>query len=240
MDWGLLLEAEGEAIGSIIGLAIGVVVSLYKIREIKSGWSKRPRLRSTLKTDLELLKMLKSDPRNKDILQAHINATIDRIYRRPVPQGGSKRLEVHSWSDFIFGICFFLGFSLWTGYLLKGGFNWWVIITGFFAFAGLGGLASAFEEHEPTKPKEDAKEIMEMADTKEIKTKQTMESKLVAYTIHKGSYNKLGEAFQRLSQWISKNGFEIIGHPTDIYYNDPNTSPEEELLTEVQIPIKRK
>ena len=82
-------------------------------------------------------------------------------------------------------------------------------------------------------------EIVAMAKTKAIKTKTT-KPMLVAYTVHKGSYSQLGEGFKKIAKWSYENGYEIVGPPSSTYYSEAGAVPEDELITEVQIPIKRK
>ncbi|RJS77639.1 hypothetical protein CW713_10060 [Methanophagales archaeon] len=50
----------------------------------------------------------------------------------------------------------------------------------------------------------------------------------MVYAVHRGSYQKLGEVFGRLAQWIEENGYEIVGPSITVCYNDPRTTPEEE------------
>jgi len=82
-------------------------------------------------------------------------------------------------------------------------------------------------------------EILVMAKTKEIKTEVT-KPQLVAYTIHKGSYSKLGEVFKKVAKWANENGYEVAGPPTTTYYSEAGSVPEDELITKIQIPIRRK
>lgn len=63
-----------------------------------------------------------------------------------------------------------------------------------------------------------------------VKTTKPLE---VAFAVHKGSYQKLGAVFEKLVQWIEENGYEIVGHSVTVCYNDPHTTPEEELVSEV-------
>jgi len=41
-------------------------------------------------------------------------------------------------------------------------------------------------------------------------------------------------------EYIMKNGYEIFGSPMEIYLNDPGEVSEDELLTEVQFPVRKK
>lgn len=58
--------------------------------------------------------------------------------------------------------------------------------------------------------------------------------------IHKGSYNKLFEVYSKIysDENISKYGI-ILGNPAiEIYRNSPMDTKEEDLITEIFIPIK--
>lgn len=131
MNWELLLKT--------LGIIVGVVASLYKLRRIA------PKSRSVLRTDLEILKLLEPSDPNYPILKSHIDVKISNIYHH-IPLEVSKRFKVYNWYTFIFGIIMFLGFSIWTVYLVKDGFSWWALLTGSFAFAGVGNILGAFTE----------------------------------------------------------------------------------------------
>ncbi|MCK4731981.1 MAG: hypothetical protein KAT65_05925 [Methanophagales archaeon] len=47
-------------------------------------------------------------------------------------------------------------------------------------------------------------EIVKLAEIGEVKLKTT-EPQEVAFAVHKGSYQKLGEVFGKLVQWIEEN-----------------------------------
>ena len=57
--------------------------------------------------------------------------------------------------------------------------------------------------------------------------------------LHTGSYSEVGSGYTRIHEYILKNGYEIIGPSREIYLNDPNKVDEAELLTEIQIPVRR-
>lgn len=59
----------------------------------------------------------------------------------------------------------------------------------------------------------------------------------VAFALHKGPYETIDETYDRLGTWATSEGKRIVGPPREIYYSDPNTTPAEEYLTEVQFPI---
>lgn len=62
----------------------------------------------------------------------------------------------------------------------------------------------------------------------------------VLYTIHKGPYREVGPSYTTLYQYAKEKGYIPIGCPIEIYLNDPAKVRESELLTEIQLPIKKK
>lgn len=63
---------------------------------------------------------------------------------------------------------------------------------------------------------------------------------LVLSTIYKGPYSECGTALGALAQYAYKNGYEIVGPPTETYLSDPNETPEKDLVTEVWFPVIKK
>lgn len=63
---------------------------------------------------------------------------------------------------------------------------------------------------------------------------------LVLSTIYKGPYSECGIALGALAQYAYKNGYEIVGPPTETYLSDPNETPEKDLVTEVWFPVIKK
>ncbi|MDD2890964.1 MAG: GyrI-like domain-containing protein [bacterium] len=61
----------------------------------------------------------------------------------------------------------------------------------------------------------------------------------VAFLVHKGAYNKVGPAWGGLYKWIFKNGYKPDGPGREFYLNSPQEVPEDSLLTEIQIPVKK-
>lgn len=70
-----------------------------------------------------------------------------------------------------------------------------------------------------------------------VKTTKPQE---VAFAVHKGSYQELGEVFEKLAQWIEENGYEIVSHSVTVCYNDPHTTPEEEWISECLFPVRKR
>jgi len=63
---------------------------------------------------------------------------------------------------------------------------------------------------------------------------------LVAVTYHKGPYDDVGKTYERLFSWVMKSGYEISGPPRELYWSDPETTPQDKLVSELQIPVKTK
>jgi effector-binding domain-containing protein len=82
-------------------------------------------------------------------------------------------------------------------------------------------------------------EILRLVKTKETKLKIT-QPRLVAYTVHKGPYSQLGEVFKKVAEWAITNGYQISGAPSTVYYNEAGSVPDDELITEIQIPVRKK
>ena len=70
---------------------------------------------------------------------------------------------------------------------------------------------------------------------------QIIDGGLYAMTTHQGSYNNLSQTYAALcGQWAPQNGYEIRSMPSlEIYLNSPEDTPEDELLTDVHIPIEK-
>jgi len=62
----------------------------------------------------------------------------------------------------------------------------------------------------------------------------------VAATVHKGPYSELSKVYQDLVPWIMENGYEIAGPAEEVYMNDPQSVPKEEILTEVRFVVRKK
>jgi len=59
-------------------------------------------------------------------------------------------------------------------------------------------------------------------------------------TIHKGPYREVGPSYTALFQCAREKGYIPVGCPMEIYLNDPAKVPQSELLTEVQLSVKKK
>lgn len=108
-----------------------VATAIYKFRD------KRPLRRATLKTDLELLKTARDQNLDCEEFQAYVQTELSHLY---------KRTTETQWSTVVLGSVFSLAFGGWTAYLVKDGFSWWALATGFFAFVGLSIVTSGLED----------------------------------------------------------------------------------------------
>jgi len=59
-----------------------------------------------------------------------------------------------------------------------------------------------------------------------------------ASTLHVGPYSDIESAYLALMEWMNTNGFEPTGTTHEFYLNDPGTTPQDELQTEIFMPIK--
>jgi effector-binding domain-containing protein len=66
---------------------------------------------------------------------------------------------------------------------------------------------------------------------------RTLPGGKVLSLIHKGSYSGLHEAWSRIGAYAEEREFVLTGTHREVYLNDPDTVSEEELLTELQIPV---
>lgn len=64
-----------------------------------------------------------------------------------------------------------------------------------------------------------------------------LEGGSMATTVHHGPYNQIAPAYHTLTGWISEHGHDVAGPPREIYLNDPQMVPAEDLLTRVEFPI---
>jgi effector-binding domain-containing protein len=66
---------------------------------------------------------------------------------------------------------------------------------------------------------------------------RTLPGGKVLSLIHKGPYSKLHEAWSRIGAYAEEREFVSSGPQREVYLTDPNVVSEEELLTELQIPV---
>jgi effector-binding domain-containing protein len=59
-----------------------------------------------------------------------------------------------------------------------------------------------------------------------------------AVTLHVGPYEQLRAAYDALGQWMKAHNYEPIGVAYEMYLNDPQAVPPQELQTKVVFPLK--
>lgn len=60
----------------------------------------------------------------------------------------------------------------------------------------------------------------------------------VAFTTHRGSYDDVGVAQHAVLAWIHEAGHELAGAPREVYVDDPEATPEDDVRTELVVPIR--
>jgi effector-binding domain-containing protein len=60
----------------------------------------------------------------------------------------------------------------------------------------------------------------------------------VASCIHMGPYEEMKPTYDALTEWVQNNGYEPTGVTIEYYYNDPHEVAPEEIMTEIQFPLK--
>lgn len=68
----------------------------------------------------------------------------------------------------------------------------------------------------------------------------TIDGGRYACCIHKGAYQNLSETYVAImGKWLPDSNEELSNHPPlEVYLNSPSETPEDELLTELRIPLK--
>jgi DNA gyrase inhibitor GyrI len=66
----------------------------------------------------------------------------------------------------------------------------------------------------------------------------TLPARRVAYAYHRGSYTGETEAHERLRTWMAQQGLLPAGPPRVIWFHDPEVTVEDDLVTEIQVPLQ--
>jgi len=63
----------------------------------------------------------------------------------------------------------------------------------------------------------------------------------IAVYLHVGPYDKVGDAYAKIFEFIGKNGYKAAGPPMEKYLDmDPMAVKPEELRTEINVPVEKK
>ncbi len=72
----------------------------------------------------------------------------------------------------------------------------------------------------------------------ELRMTKTYGGKAVE-AMHKGAYSKIEKTYEDMMRYVRENSLEMTGDYYEWYLNDPDETPEDELLTRVVFPIKK-
>jgi len=67
--------------------------------------------------------------------------------------------------------------------------------------------------------------------------KYTLSGGRMVHTVHKGPYDTCEPTYLQVFTWIREQNLTICGPIREVYPNDPQEVPPEEILTEIYIPV---
>lgn len=73
-----------------------------------------------------------------------------------------------------------------------------------------------------------------------VKGTRELPGMLCAKSIHRGPYEELTAAYAGLQAWIEKEGYAVVDAPFEVYLTDYTKLPQEQMVTEVYFPVKKK
>lgn len=137
--------------GTIAAALAGAFLAMDKTKNALISLSNtKPILRKTVKADLELFKLMKETDPGYEELKNHIVNQVNIMIK------GEEKKDIVSrnWLKFLIGLIMAGGFGYWSYSIFTDATvsNWWIILTGWMAFAGLGFLITAFNETLPDNP----------------------------------------------------------------------------------------
>jgi effector-binding domain-containing protein len=60
----------------------------------------------------------------------------------------------------------------------------------------------------------------------------------VAACLYRGPYSGIAAAYEALSRWMEEKGYQPTGVAYEVYLNDPDETPPEELQTQIAFPLQ--
>ncbi|WP_062312229.1 GyrI-like domain-containing protein [Demequina rhizosphaerae] len=66
---------------------------------------------------------------------------------------------------------------------------------------------------------------------------QTLPGGMVATATHVGPYAELGATYGAIAAAIGERGLRLAGGPREIYVDDPDVTPQDELRTRIEFPV---
>jgi effector-binding domain-containing protein len=79
--------------------------------------------------------------------------------------------------------------------------------------------------------------VVEGARSGEHATVEEVPGGLCASTVHVGPYNEIGKAYVAVQKWMTDNDHVPAGPMREVYLNDPDSVPPEQLQTEIDWPV---
>jgi effector-binding domain-containing protein len=77
-------------------------------------------------------------------------------------------------------------------------------------------------------------------DGERVKVRELPAVEQMACTVHKGSYDTMGETYNHLLTWIEANGYRVCGPNREVYIKGPGLlSRPTNYVTELQIPVEK-
>jgi len=61
----------------------------------------------------------------------------------------------------------------------------------------------------------------------------------VLSAIHQGSYSQIAPVYAALMEYAEQNDYEVTGAPMELYLTNPMEVAENDLLTEVRLPVAK-
>ncbi|MDJ0634293.1 MAG: MerR family transcriptional regulator [Xenococcaceae cyanobacterium MO_188.B29] len=61
----------------------------------------------------------------------------------------------------------------------------------------------------------------------------------MACVVHKGSFSSLGQAYNKLIEWVEKNGYQVMGSTRELYLQYERDGDQSQYVTEIQIPVEK-
>lgn len=143
------IPAFFEQFGTIAGALAGAFLALEKTKSSLSRFTNsKPLLRTSIKADLELLKLMESGDPGYEELKNHIKSQVEAM----VKEEQKKELITGNFFQIFVGLAMTSGFGYWTYVIATTTISiWWTILTVWGALAGFGFLMSATEKSSPNK-----------------------------------------------------------------------------------------
>lgn len=66
-----------------------------------------------------------------------------------------------------------------------------------------------------------------------------VDAQRVATTMYRGPYDFIEAAYRDLQAWVTTNGYTVDGPPAEVYFSDSATTPPEDYLTEIRVPVAK-